>query len=550
MCTLDENWTSPFLSGVGKRRHFGGDIVPNPLRNDGPVVADCEDENLEEFLPIEDEISEFFRIDLSLNSFGSPLMGHDGIRVGARISGFPFHSACWDLFRAVRGTENLSDDEVQALFDVLRSFPRHQLVDLGHDYGGIAGYDLETNLFNLKYSPPHLDRLMPGEEPRVVYNLVPDSLLLEMQQQNPMEIRDLGLVFDIDGPSQLSSDPTQEAYALSGYKETSNEWPADEECATLRSTTNPKKSFLAQVNATGGTDIFSKLPVEIRGAILCELSSHDVVSLKQSSRTFLYTSFSDVFWRTRFRPDREFGHLFESPRHFNDCRGRWNTIYHHFKSISRRPSLVNRQRTWTLARNMDALLGMRLHNRQCLGTPVASFFEPAPGNLEDDGAWLEANRCLRTFKKSFSSGSRALFERVGSLQQDDLDGIYISKVEVLGKTYVCGMRFQHSKGPSLELGYVRSETETLCTWKTGTLPKQVVGFHLAQGQRGLRGLAIVSSIDGMSDWVGEHHGDIPIRKLVLPQCQNAASTPLTMIKGGFDVSIVWNLSTRSSADSH
>ena len=369
------------------------------------------------------------QIDIKSSTFGGSL----AVGPGQRISGFPFHGACWRLFHAARATERLPGNEleVQALFDVLRSFPRHDLVDFGHDYGGVAFHDLDINVFNLAYSVPPLGRLLPGEEPRLVFDRNAGSLSLRAQQQNPMDIDDISCVFQSADPIHPPSDITEQVHALSNDGP-GNQYPPN----------SPGGSIFPQTSTSGGTDAFSKLPTEIRGAILCELSSRDVVSLKQSSRVFLHTPLPDIFWRSRFGPDKELAHIFESRQYFHSRGGQWRRIFDQLKSTSRCPSLVNRKRAWTLAQNMHSLLITRLDNRQCCGAPVSSYFDPAVPHTEDDGLWLEANRCLRSFKCGFSTGSRALFVRAITVPQDDLDGIYVSQVEVFGVAYVCGLRFK------------------------------------------------------------------------------------------------------------
>lgn len=184
-------------------------------------------------------------------------------------------------------------------------------------------------------------------------------------------------------------------------------------------------------------------------------------------------------------------------------------------------------------RRLVRLLSTKRSLLQYFGTPLRSYFEPSAQQLEEDGSWMRASRCLHAFNEDFDAGSRVLFTRAIVVPQN-IDGILISTVQVLGKTYICGLRLQHSDGPAIGLGYVRPGAETLCTWRTGTRPIGFAGLHLAQGQRGVHGLAIVSSENGLSDWVGEHY-NIPKRRLVLVACPSRTMNGITMIEGGFDV---------------
>lgn len=473
--------------------------MPNPLRNN--LDYDRIHSHDHSLSPgAEDEESEFIEIDINSSSFGTNL----AVGPGQRITGFPFHCPCWELFRKAQGTRNASVGEIQAFFDLLRSFPRHELVDFGHTYGGIATYDLELNYFHLTYSIPPLKHLLPGEEPRLVY-VRDDEAVQELQKHNPLEIKEIQLAFETDGnvcrlPSEVESD-------------------------------KPEPSIIA---GTGVTDPFQRVPVEILQLILGELYSQDVVSVKQSSRPFQYTPLADTFWRSRFEPGREFGHIFEAQDYFRCRNGQWKTIYHKIKSVKRTPALVNRERIWTLAEVLSGLLRTKLDLSQCFGTPLRSYFEPAAQQLEEDGSCQKASRCLRAFNKDFDTGSRTLFARAIAVPQET-SSIFVSTVELLGKTYICGLRLQHSEGPAFRLGYIRPEAETLCTWGTRTRPRGFVGFQLAQGQRGIHGLAILSSQDGLSDWVGEHY-HVPKRRLMLVSHQTHATKSIAMIEGGFDVS--------------
>lgn len=471
--------------------------MPNPLRNnvDHDWIHSPE-HSLD--TDAEDEDPEFFEIDINSSSFGRNL----AVGPGQRITGFPFHCSCWELFRKTQDTRSASVDEIQALFDLLRSFPRHELVDFGHKYGGIATYDLELNYFHQSYFIPPLDRLLPGEEPRLVY-IRDDQAGQELQKHNPLEVEAIQLAFENGG------------HVTNSYSQPESQKP----------------SMLA---GTRVADPFRNVPVEILQLILSELSSQDVVSVKKSSRPFQYTPLADTFWRSRFEPGREFGHIFEAQDHFRSRNGQWKNIYQKFKAVNRTPALVNRQRIWTLAEVLSGLLRTKLNLPRCFGTPLRSYFEPAAQQLQENGSWQKASRCLRAFNETFGTGSRSLFSRAIVVPQN-INGIFASTIELLGKTYICGLRLQHSEGSALRLGYVRPGFETLCTWSTGTRPRKFVGFHLAQGQRGIQGLAIISCKDGLSDWVGEHY-NVPKRRLMLATHHPHTTNSITMIEGGFDVS--------------
>lgn len=491
---LDERWESAFVSGVGER-HQHSDLVPNPLRNDGNEIVVREDGVSLSLEPPGSTEEETMRIDIRSSGFG----GNLAVGPEQRVWGFPFHCSCWELLNARRETQNAARNDPQALFDVLRSFPRHRLIEFGHDYGGVAGYDIDQDVFGVR-DPSHQPRpILPGEERRLVYYRG-DTSLIQMQMHNPMHVTEICSVFEGERFNGRLVSKTQ-PFA---------DWHND---ATIRY-----------------NDPFRKLPVELLQSILSELSSPDVVSLKRSSRAVQRLPLSDTFWRSRFFPGQEFEYVFEAFKHFRNLKGQWKTIYQNFKNMSKSPGLVNRRRIWDLARILDDLVGVRLESPICSGTKVCSYFEPAAAE-EEDVAWIEGHRCLRPFDRSFPTGCRELYVRSLLVPRDTIS-IYVSFVDILDKTYVSGLRFEGLQGTIRQMGYIRPGSESRLIWNTQTDLCRVTGFHLALDQRGVRGLCIVSGAIELSSWAGQHIG-IPKRRLVVPASSHDG---IRKLRGGFDVS--------------
>lgn len=491
VCVVEKQWTSAFVSGVGERHQFA-DVVPNTLRNDHGIT-DSGEGATPSTEPSEDTEQETMDIDIC----SSQVAGLRAVGTGQRIWGFPFHCSCWDLLNARREAQGAARHEPQVLFDVLRSFPHHRLIELGHDYGGVAGYDIETDVFDVA-NPSHQPCcLLPGEEHRLVYDRT-DRALLEIQKHDPMHVAEISAAFKDERPTDR---PVSEAR------------PVD----------------LQHKDTTRSSDPFGKLPVELLQSILSELSSPEVVALKQSSRVFQRLPLPDTFWRSRFLPGREFEHVFEALKYFKTRNGDWKTIYQHLRNVRKSPGLVNRQRIWDLAQTLDDLLETRLECHICLGTTFHSYFEPDPAK-EKDTAWVEGQRCLRPCTQNFLTGCRELYVRT-MLVPSDFTNIYVSLVGISGKVYVCGLRFEDPRGTSQQMGYVRPGNETLLDWNAHFRPHEPAGFHLALDQHGIRGLCIVSGSNELSGWVGQHDG-IPKRRLVAPA---DTQDGITKLKGGFDV---------------
>lgn len=205
--------------------------------------------------------------------------------------------------------------------------------------------------------------------------------------------------------------------------------------------------------------------------------------------------------------------------------------------MSKAPGLLNRRRVWGLARTLDHIVETQVKNHTCSGTIVHSYFEPAAPE-EDDGIWSEAHRCLRPFNQSFTTGCRELFVRSMVVPQN-ASNIHVSVVDILGKTYVSGIRFEGSRGIVQQIGYVRPGNETTLIWDAQSEPLQATGLHLALDQHGVRGLCVVSGAKKLSGWAGQHE-NIPKRRLVVPLGKEDG---ITALKGGFDVSFARSLTS-------
>lgn len=434
------------------------------------------------------------------NRFGGTLFG-DNLAVGTRqrIWGFPFHCSCWELLNSRLETHDAARNDPQALFDVLRSFPRRRLIEFGHDYGGVAGYDIDEDSFGILDPSHQPSPILPGEERRLVYYRT-DTALHEMQTHDPMHVTEICSAFESEN---FNVRPVSETQPVEDQHDDT----------TIRY-----------------NDPFQDLPVELLQSILSELPSLEVVSLKRSSRVFQRLPLSDTFWRSRFYSGREFEYVFEAFKHFRNLKGQWKTIYQNLRNMSKSPGLVNRRRIWDLARTLDDLVGTRLESPICSGTRVGSYFESAAAE-EEEVVWIEAHRCLRPFNRSFPTGCRELYVRNLLLPRDTIN-IYVSVVDILDRTYVSGLRFQGFQGTIQQMGYIRPGNETLLTLTTQTDPCRVTGFHLALDQRGVRGLCIVSGEAELSSWAGQHI-DIPKRRLVLPASSHDG---VRKLRGGFDVS--------------
>jgi hypothetical protein len=135
-------------------------------------------------------------------------------------------------------------------------------------------------------------------------------------------------------------------------------------------------------------------------------------------------------------------------------------------------------------------------------------------------------------KESFTFGSRLLHERMIAVP-DDGTGLYISTINISGRRYISGIRIHQSNDKSSTLGYRHVEDEVQLL-SCGAEPLRIAGFYLAEDQRGVRGLSVISDTGAVSKWVGDYES-IERRRLVR---SSAGQDVIKYLKGGFDVRIL------------
>lgn len=388
--------------------------------------------------------------------------------------GFPFHCHCWELLRVSSPTR---DVHLQSLFDLCRSFPipLGATLDFGHDYGGL--YQRERPG---PYPP------FPGEETRLKKRDV-DSAIFQSHTFCPLD-----------------------QYFLTRMIK---------EIKTSHEVLTPREPIR---QSTTAYDPFSKLPLEILLCIFPCLSSADVLNLRLASRVMANVTLSDRFWHSRFCDGREFDHILEFAQHSNH-KGQWKKIFLLAQPLQHHQPLVNRKRIWGLA---TALHGIISRTGTCHGRALCSSFEQeAP---PDSRTWVTASRNLKLYPDMFSTGSRSLFERFLALPEK-LSSVSVSLTDLFTGRYVSGIQIRDAHGNCWDLGY--RQPHSLTTFTT----THILGFVLAQDQRGIRGMRVLSESNPASDWIGDYQ-DIPRRRLVLPKAILRAGNSVKYIKGGFDVS--------------
>ncbi|KAK5631268.1 hypothetical protein RRF57_006982 [Xylaria bambusicola] len=354
----------------------------------------------------------------------------------------------------------------------MMSFPtsRGVTLDFGHDYGGL--YQRRN---------PTRWPLCPGEETRL-------SILRTTLRSSEFDPWDISFI----------------------TRAVDDEKPYDE---SFKSPTAVRKT-------TTTNDCFGKLPIEIMDLILQVIPSIDVLSLKLGSHVIANTPLSDRFWHSRFTHGREFDYVFEFSQ-YSKYRGQWKRIFLSTRRLQHQPSLVNRKRIWGLT---TALHKIMTQMRPCHGSAIRSWFEPeAP---PDSRAWITASRTLRPAQWLFSEGSRSLYERVLILPEI-LSAISFSVTDLFTGRYISGLQIRDTNGNHRDIGFFQPHTSVMLT------TTHIRGFIIAEDQRGIRGIRVLSGSGPPSEWVGQYQ-NIPQRRLVLPKTSWKGETVIKILKGGFD----------------
>ena len=265
------------------------------------------------------------------------------------------------------------------------------------------------------------------------------------------------------------------------------------------------------------TDPFARIPEELLLAIFEDMPIPEVFRLRRASKRCANIMLPQSFWKHRVTQS-EFEHVFEARQHAESLDGQWESIYHHLRGLKGDPVMDNRERIWKLGHSLWKLL-----DTERALSPL-SHAEDA-----DSLSWVTASRCLTPMNRDFTEGSRALFFSRLSVPCAKAH-VFVSTVEIHEKRYVSGLRVALEDGRSESLGY----QNPACEVRVSKELMEVVGFHLALGEGGIRGIAAILKTGSLSKWIGDHEG-VPKRRLVLDST-DASVGVIRYLKAGVDVS--------------
>lgn len=265
-------------------------------------------------------------------------------------------------------------------------------------------------------------------------------------------------------------------------------------------------------------DPFYRIPEELILDIFEDMPIPGVCRLRRASKSCANIVIPQSFWKHRVTND-EFEHIFEARQNAASLDGQWESLYHHLRRAKEHPVMTNRERIWKLGHSLWKMLDTK-----------RDLDLVSPAGHEDSLSWVTASRCLTPMDEYFNMGSRALFTSRISVPSVKAH-IFVSTVEICERQYVSGLRVVLCDGASATIGYYNPSCETRLSEEL----MEVVGFHIALGECGVRGIAVIPKTGGLSRWAGDYEG-IPKRRLVLGPT-NASHGIIRYMKAGLDVSV-------------
>ena len=412
--------------------------------------------------------------------------------------GYLFHDACWSLLTEACHPFEI---DVQVLNDFCRSFPNQpsELIDWGHDYGGI----FETSSEIPPGGTHWLGRLKEVRR-RPENNYSAD----EVYHADPLCIPLLDLLLkETEAKREFVGRPP-------GY---------------------PHPSAIKSEGILQN-DCFETLPLELREMILLYLSTRDVRSLIFASRAVASSPISQAFWASRFQKNFEFSFFFEL-RKSSGATSRlrdWRSLFHRVRECIDISNFHNRKRIWDILQPFaDAIISFS--STKLCGNPRPTFFHP---DISDDKLeWRRAAGSILEQTARFYSGCKILFTRSVNVPSRVV-GILVSMIQLGGAEFVTGLRFIDSHGATANLGYILPGKELYVDVQDEDTNKPgnsgLRGFNLAVEENGIHALAAVTAPGKKPAWAGSPKNSPRMRLL-------SYSSDIGRIKGDFDVSLCFLL---------
>jgi hypothetical protein len=150
---------------------------------------------------------------------------------------------------------------------------------------------------------------------------------------------------------------------------------------------------------TRSRDIFHQLPVEIRQMIIKNLTLSGTFALRQASRSFAELGFHERFWKFRFFPGRDFGHILEVRPYFSSAPGKWGALCRVVKPfVDYQPWADNKARIMDLASSLLDLV-CTVGRNHCAGDLTDGFLGSGTPWITAGGSkYMKTSLCERSLQ--------------------------------------------------------------------------------------------------------------------------------------------------------
>lgn len=270
----------------------------------------------------------------------------------------------------------------------------------------------------------------------------------------------------------------------------------------MRWKSDPPGQSSTIISISASTDCFGMLPAEIRTEISTYLETADMLHLRLASRVMATVFYSQPFWKSRFRIDRDRGYLAYLVDDAKRLKKRyrktnWMCLYHvtnrsrsdnYREEINLRESIWNKnkwfQQTTTMVRGLDI-------------SPPADY-SGMEVEMTENWEWKELqadvrrDNCYRPYRL-LCSPDRMHTQYVHIPQS--VEGIGISILQEMDVTYITGLELFCRNHRNITVGYKIPGAHVIVD------VTDLRGFTVAMSSGGIRALQLVTRSQA-TKWLG------------------------------------------------
>lgn len=245
------------------------------------------------------------------------------------------------------------------------------------------------------------------------------------------------------------------------------------------------------IQLRGSADCFRRLPAEIQGEIAAYLETSDTFNLRLASRTMTAIFWSQAFWKTRFKINRDRGflsYLIDSVKGSRRLQPNmnWRLLYHCTNTSKTYGSPIwNRNRIWFLNRWLAETTTMVMEpsvHEEKLNTADHWEWKAVQGDIRNGTFFADTCDPDTSFRQFIYMPYSHTRVNVSILREMDM-------------TYITGMEFISQNQPNINVGYKTTGRQITMDIKS------LRGFEVAIGSGGIRALRFITNSNA-SKWLG------------------------------------------------